>query len=85
MHAVGRVVVQVVQVDEQRLLEIPLREILVPDLRGEDRLHDRRERRVTRGQRIVVIEVGFFSSGEKWFPCRNSASTTSACLSTWNR
>ena len=26
-----------------------------------------------------------FSSGSNWSPCRNSASTTSACLSTWNR
>ena len=30
---------------------------MVADLGGDDRLHDRRERRVARGQRVVVLEV----------------------------
>ncbi|CAH0247633.1 hypothetical protein SRABI76_03160 [Microbacterium oxydans] len=58
MHTVGRIVVQVVQVDEQRLLEVLLREFLVADLGREDRLHHCRQGRIAGGQRVVVVEVG---------------------------
>ncbi|MDF2574998.1 MAG: hypothetical protein K0S05_1910, partial [Agromyces sp.] len=57
VHAVGRVVVQVGEVDEERGTEVPDRQLVVADLGRDDRLHDRRERRVARGQRVVVLEV----------------------------
>ncbi|CAH0211428.1 hypothetical protein SRABI128_01981 [Microbacterium sp. Bi128] len=58
MYTVGGVVVQVAEVDERRLPEVLQREVLVAHLGGQDRLHDRRQRRVAGGQRVVVLEVG---------------------------
>ena len=58
VHAVGGVVVEVGEVDEDRLPEVLQRQVLVAHLRREDRLHDGRQRRVARGQRVVVLEVG---------------------------
>ena len=59
VHAVDGVAVQVGQVDEQRLAgSSRRRQLVVADLGGDDRLHDRRQRRVAGGDRVVVLEVG---------------------------
>src|SRR6056297_1854405 len=57
VHAVGGVEVGVAQVEVERTLEVLEGQIVVADLGGDHRLHARRQRRVTRGDRVVVVEV----------------------------
>ena len=60
VNAVRRVVVQIGEVDEQARGEVFERQLVVADLGRDDRLHDVGQRRVTRGDRVVVVEVGTF-------------------------
>ena len=58
MHAIRGIVMQVAEIDIDRVEEVPQGEVLVADLGSEDRLHDCRQRRVPRRQGVVVLEVG---------------------------
>ncbi len=72
-HAPGRgdvktvdgVGVKVAEVDVDRATEVVHRRLVVADLRRDDRLHDRRQGRVTRGDRVVVLEVGSLLLGRE--------------------
>ena len=58
VDAVAGIGVQVREVDVQAAQEVLHGHVLVPDLGGDHRLDDARQRRVARGDRVVVLEVG---------------------------
>ena len=57
VQAVDGVAVEVGEVDEQGVEEVVEGRLVVADLGRDDRLHDRRERRVAGRDRVVVLEV----------------------------
>lgn len=65
MQAITGVARQIVQIDEGRLAEVVVGEVQVSDLGGDDRLDRRRERRVTDGDGLVVVEVAQLLVGVK--------------------
>ena len=65
VQAVDGVLVEVGQVDVQRLPEVVHRRLVVAHLGGDDRLHDGRQRGVAGRDRVVVLEVGLLLLGRE--------------------